>query len=697
MFFKSAKPIWVNGREKELNLSLCFISKKLTAGSYNLKVTASCLYMAKIDGEFFGYGPARCAHGYFRVDEYDFTVRYNSQIEICVAGYNTKSFYTLNQSSFLQAEITDKTGKVVCATGENEDFTCYETKRLSRVLRFSYQRPFTEYYSENKPCKKQETSVVKGGKLLPRQVDYPSYKDKVAKVVETGSFTENPKNAQMEINRINSTPTLKIFNLSELERNPVPKINSLKYSPYDLIKTDINAGEYAVYKFDKCQTGFIGLDISVTEQTELHIIFDEIDFQEKGGQKGIIVDYTRNDCYNMVSYELAPNTHQLLSFEPYTVGYMKIIVIKGKTVIRKAYVKAYEHPFFENFRYENQDKKIEEIVMSAGRSFAHNAVDLLFDCPSRERAGWLCDGYFSARAERFFTGESKVERNFLENYALYSGVENIPDGMVPMCYPADFEKQEFIPNWAMWYALQLKEYYLRTGDKNIINLSERNINGLLKYFLRFENEYGLLENLENWVFVEWSKANDFTNGVNYPSNMLYAKMLDDIADLYNHPELKLKAQKIRQTVREMSFNGKFFVDNAVRVGGKLTNTENITETCQYYAFYFGVSNLSTHSELFSTLIQEFGPNRNIQKTYPQVHPSNTFMGNYMRLEILLKENFYEKVLSESVDYFYKMAVRTGTLWEHDSVTAKTLSLDHGFTSFIACIISKASKNQQKNQ
>ena len=45
---------------------------------------------------------------------------------------------------------------------------------------------------------------------------------------------------------------------------------------------------------------------------------------------------------------------------------------------------------------------------------------------------------------------------------------------------------------------------------------------LFEYFQAYENSDGLLEKLPGWVFVEWSKANEFVQDVNYPSNMLYA-------------------------------------------------------------------------------------------------------------------------------------------------------------------------------
>jgi alpha-L-rhamnosidase len=56
-----------------MNLTLGFrgVFKAKSNQKYTLKITASALYRVYINGEFLGYGPARAAHGYFRVDEYD--------------------------------------------------------------------------------------------------------------------------------------------------------------------------------------------------------------------------------------------------------------------------------------------------------------------------------------------------------------------------------------------------------------------------------------------------------------------------------------------------------------------------------------------------------------------------------------------------------------------------------------------------
>ena len=179
--------------------------------------------------------------------------------------------------------------------------------------------------------------------------------------------------------------------------------------------------------------------------------------------------------------------------------------------------------------------------------------------------------------------------------------------MLPMCYPADHNDGVFIPNWALWFVVELEEYLARSGDRETVDALRPRVLRLFDYFKKFRNEDGLLEKLESWVFVEWSAANYFVQDVNYPSNMLYAKALDAAGKMYGLSELTEEAERIRETIRRQSFEGGFFVDNAKRVNGKLQTTTNRTEVCQYFAFFFDVATPETHSELWQRLRQGLRP------------------------------------------------------------------------------------------
>lgn len=255
-----------------------------------------------------------------------------------------------------------------------------------------------------------------------------------------------------------------------------------------------------------------------------------------------------------------------------------------------------------------------------------------------------------------------------------------------MCYPADVDGDGFIPNWAMWFILELKDYKERTGESEFVSLFKNRVYSLLDWFKQYENTDGLLEDLPGWVFVEWSKANDFVQDVNFPSNMLYSSALCAVGELFADEELMQKAEKLKITVRERSFDGEFFRDNEVYENGSLVSTQNRTETCQYYAFFTGVATKELYPELWRTLSTEFGPDRVKNGAYPEIHPSNAFIGNFLRLELLCRNGNYAQLLEEIKGYFLYMAEITGTLWEHKDTCA---SCNHGFASYLAELIYKA--------
>lgn len=211
------------------------------------------------------------------------------------------------------------------------------------------------------------------------------------------------------------------------------------------------------------------------------------------------------------------------------------------------------------------------------------------DCPSRERAGWLCDSFFTARVEMDLTGNHLVEDNFLENYLLPEQFPYLPEGMIPMCYPSDHPDGVYIANWALWFILELYEYQGRSPQSSLIPALQKRVDGILAFMARYENEDGLLENIPGWVFVEWSKANELTDGVNYPSNMLYSAALLAAARLYKKEEYRQKGFQIRCKIREQSFDGQWFCDHALRADGRLVRQSDATEVCQYYAFFFRYS------------------------------------------------------------------------------------------------------------
>ncbi len=697
-------PVWAEGREKEMNLTLGFRGV-FTAGKNDktqLRIAASTVYRVYLNGKFVGSGPARAGHGYFRVDQYDVTDRVKDGeniVAIEVAGYNVNTYYTTDQPSFLQAEAAVN-GNVVLSTGANDQFEAFEIKeRLQKVERYSFQRPFTEYYRmdegydewrNNKDQAVQKVTLAEypSLNLLPRHVPIPDFTilKPVALFAKGTTGISQPAQKYKDRSLVNISEKFKGYPESDLTVIPSQQIQEMVSVTKELLNDTLGAqkpltmkkDDFYILDFGINHTGFIGATITCKEPSTIWFHFDEM-----LTDNDVISKKRMADVNNQVVYELQPGTYNIESFEPYTLKFLKIMVAQGACTIENIYIREFAYPDNPDATFTSSNEKLNRIFDASKQTFRQNSVDVFTDCPSRERAGWLCDSYFTAIMEKEFTGDSKVAHNFYENYALPEKFEYLPEGMIPMCYPADHNDGVFIPNWSLWFIIQVDDYAKRGGDEQLVSHLKGRITDLLGYFAKFENEDGLLEKLESWIFVEWSKANSLVQDVNYPTNMLYSAALASAANLYGNKEWQKKSDDIREQIQKQSYNGEFFVDNAIRKDSILTVTDQITEVCQYYAFFFDIATPQSHPELWNKISREFGPNRDVNTTYPNVAPANAFIGNYLRMDILSKQSQQSQLISEIQDYFYYMAERTGTLWENVHSQA---SCNHGFASYIGHVL-----------
>lgn len=675
--------IWAAGLEREMNLTLAFSLDLEIETSCSLDLAAACFYKVYADGHFLAFGPQRAAHGYARKAHYMFHARH---LTVEVMSLGVRTFHSTLQTPFFACCLATAEGM----TYEAKDFTCYRlTDRVTQVPRYSYQRGFAEVYRmgadrealylgrfHGEPL---DTELIVTPVLLPSRVDEPRYQlHRPVKLVETGTVTIDRKaNPWRDRAHTLVGVLLEGFTTDLWTEAPTDEASAFVYHP------GMNAPglQYRTFDLGRAITGFAELTVRTAGAGTVWFSFDELLWEEAGKGKNY-VGFERNTCASVHKWSFEQSGQFCVStFEPYTVRYACIVTTPGVEV--EFELRDYENPNPQRFHLECGDPGFQKIVEAAKATLAQNSVDILTDCPSRERAGWLSDSYFSSEAERIMTGKSQAEQTFLENFALAS-CEGLPKGMIPMCYPSDVYPEKpyplFIPNWAMWYILELGKYARTYGIDEIVGRSKEKVLGLLDYFQCFENEFGVLENLQGWVFVEWSAANDPSHirGVNVPSNILYAACLKAAGRLYSLPGLKEKAERVEAFLREYAFDGRFFVDNLVRnQAGALEQTGLLTEVCQYYAFWFRFISKEEYPELYRELVENLGINRK-EGYLPQMEKPNVMYGQYMRIDLLMRSGRREQVLEECRKLLLPMAERTGTLWEHNNICA---SCDHGFAAY----------------
>lgn len=697
------KKIWIENEIQTLNYMAGFVLKvSKTSGTIFLNTAGSSAFRIFLNGKLIGYGPRRSAHGYSIINRYDISKELNNDDAIIVAevvGYNNNSYNIVKDAPFFCAEILNN-GQIIA---DSNNFKAYHiTSKVQKCERYSFQRNFAEiykfqnhhqdFYSGKEIYPKVNTISVQGNRLIDAVLPYSSFNEKVCEdIIEHGSVSISDesfydKNAQYA----QITKDVIAFPYDSLDVNLSKEAGSFKYTKNSGQASDVLNNSYNLYDLKENKTGFLFLDLYAYTDADIYLLFDEIIYSEAANIKELSKGYSgkelplvffRSGTLNAVKFSVKKGLNKLLTIEPYTLRYLKVIVLNGDAVINRAGLKIYENEESYKLKFETDDIILQKIFNAAQNTFAQNAVDVLTDCPSRERAGWLCDSFFSARAELLFTGGNDVEKNFLNNYFLMPHLKELPPEMLPMCYPSDHTNGNYIPNWSMWFVLEIEDYVKRTGDTDYPQKFKDKIINLAEFFINnFANEYGLLEKLQSWVFVEWSRSNDLVQDVNYPSNMLFCRMLKAIYNLYGIEKYNTMQKELKKTIIEQSYNGTFFEDNRKRINGKLERQFESTETCQYYAFYFDIADKNSFPELYKTMFEEFGPNRDYKKVYPEVSKSNAFIGNFLRLDYLMNNGKKKQAINEFSKYFSFMADRTNTLWEHDSPQA---SCCHGFASLLA--------------
>jgi len=679
-YFKKAKPVWPEGLERERNIHAEFRAafKASKNQSVALCVTGATLFRVVLNGRFVHHGPARGPHGFFRVDRLDLSKIAEDGLNLLsieVAGYNCNSFAYTNQPSFCQAELLID-DEVVAATGAEGFSGAVLPARIQKVERYGYQRPFMEAYRISNGRKDVQLAVQEEKKLLSRNVMIPDYEIiPASRRIDSGMVVISEKPVDRSgfwWMRDERCDQLESFRPDQFELDVLQLHQSCEYNSTD----EVSGNRYEMWDLGVNLTGFVRCSVSCPQPIRLMVLFDEV---LTDGD----IDLLRNDCLSLVYYELPAGTHELESIEPYTGRYLKVVVLDGKAEISGLAMREYANPEASDVALNSPDPDFNRLFEAGRQSFRQNAVDIYMDCPGRERAGWLCDSFFTGRVEPLLCGSSRVERNFIENFALPDSFARIPEGMLPCCYPADSSDGSFIPQWALWLILEAEEYLQRTGDRELIDQLRRRFIALLEFFKPFENESGLLEKLPSWNFIEWSKANELIDDVNYPTNMLYAKALDVAGRLYSNPAWREQAVAIHETVREQSFNGTFFVDNSLRdEKGVLQPSGECTEVCQYYAFFCGTASKENFPDLWNFLLTEAGPNRS--ETNP-LHRANAFIGYFLRMELLSLHGEGAQLLQEMKEYFLPMARATGTLWEHRDTRA---SCNHGFASYLCVLLDR---------
>ncbi len=680
------KGMWIKTKGGDMNVTCLLINKIVCDAETDarLKIGAVDCFRIYVNGNGLFYGPTRTAKDYAVVNTYSARlIKGVNTIAVLVNSYNAATYCCSEKAPFFYIRL-DAGGRVFT----EKDFKSYEYEQREKYAqRYSFQRAFVESYEfckdfndliEDYYYNKQvaETYSV----TTPELIDEPYAVDETDKSIKAKKISDGTFDVDLNKTVWKDRSVFLVGNKfdgyykSQLKECISDTVSKFSYS-------DENGSRpYAVYDVGRNVSGFIVLKVKVIEDCELYCTFDERLHEN-------YVDAFRLWCCNVVKWKLKKGEYVLETQEIYTLRYLQINVLKGKVASVEAEIKLAENKRAYNIDFKCENDEITNVFHAAQNTLAQNSVDYLTDCPSRERAMWLNDVYYSSLSSDLLTGDYRITDYTIECVLLSGQLKELPAGMLPMCYPSEHLNGEYIPNCPVWFFLLVLKRLNEGGLAKYEKVIKTKIYELIEYFKKYINSDGLLEDLDGWIFVEWSQANsaEFVRGVNYPSNMLYYKLIYETARYYNDTALAELSDNMKKQIIRQSFNGEYFEDNRIRENGKLTLKKHISETCQYYAFFSGVATVEEYGGLFKELVDNFGCFRN-SKYKKEIDRANIIVGLLMRADIMNDARLYDDVVKEVIKIYGVMAKETGTLWENSLPFA---SCNHCIASYAAVILLRA--------
>lgn len=131
------------------------------------------------------------------------------------------------------------------------------------------------------------------------------------------------------------------------------------------------------------------------------------------------------------------------------------------------------------------------------------------DCPTREKGQYLGDATVTGHSHIYVSGDLRLYRKALEDFALSSFV---CPGLLAVA-PGAFMQE--IADYSLQWPQQLLLYYEHSGDRQFLRAMYPHVQRLVEYFDGYRRQDGLLENVtEKWNLVDWPA--NLRDGYDFP-------------------------------------------------------------------------------------------------------------------------------------------------------------------------------------
>ncbi|MHC4883819.1 MAG: family 78 glycoside hydrolase catalytic domain, partial [Planctomycetota bacterium] len=434
-----------------------------------LYITADDCYKLYINGRFIGTGPAPAYPAEFPYNAWDVTAQLQIGGANCIGvhafyhGMHSLTFPSGDnlQGVILQLEVDfeDGTSRNVCSDSE---WRCHRTDAYESRHVLGYQTSFSEFIDLRKlPVGWSETGFDDGGWCTPLVDDVPT-----------------------------------VYNLVPQQ---TPPVSVFKRLPQRIVQK--GEGHYFI-DFGIELSGETAFLVSGEKGHEVEIRHGE----ELDGPETVRHDMRCNCLYQEVC-ALSGRDDELLEFYDYK-GFRYVEVLNWPEELQENRVWANErhYPFPANSSsFTSSNPLLNDIWTLCTNGARVGTLDTYLDCPTREKGGFMGDGFVTGISHLIASGDPRILRKFLRDVAstrvycpgLLSTAPNYVNGE--------------LAEYSLLWPVLLEYYYNWTADLEFVHEMIPVLKGLLEYYATYENADGLLQDVFSQatkrysILVDWPK------------------------------------------------------------------------------------------------------------------------------------------------------------------------------------------------
>ena len=429
--------------------------KKITVEDFDhavIRITADDYYKLYINGEFVTMGPASAypwAYYYNEVDVSKYLTKGENSIAIHAyyQGYHNHAFITRDLRAMVWCELLldGRTALVSDESWKYHEHTGYSSYGL-----IGYETAVAELYDS----RAAEANFY--------EKDFDDSQWECAAVYKNADYTlVKQPSSQLEI--------------------------------YDKKPQKIEKRSYGIFlDFGTEMVGYLKLSARGSSGDEVILRYSE-----ELCEDGRVRYDMRCNCLYEEKWILSGKDDLLMQYDYKAFRYVEIIAPSG-VEIGDILMTVRHYPYEERAVYETENEDLKRIIKLCKDTTKYGTQENFVDCPTREKGQYLGDVSIAARAQAVLTGKTdmikKAVLDFCHSARICPGLMAVTSGAL----------MQEIADYSLQFPAQLTWIYSMDGDIEFLKKTEPYATGVYKYFLKFANEDGLLDEVsEKWNLVDW--------------------------------------------------------------------------------------------------------------------------------------------------------------------------------------------------